>query len=113
MEEEGLTYFLASLALMSTMIGGGVAGLPFAYYWTGLTMGLILHVLMMVATNISCFLYLKTKDILGGLSTISEIGYKLMGRSSIFFINAVLILLCVGLMIIYFDLFGTICAGLF
>ena len=98
---------------MSTMIGGGIAGLPFAYYWTGLTLGLIIHALMMIATNISCYLYLKTKDILGGLATISEIGFKLMGRASIFFINTVLIALCVGLMIIYFDLFGRICAGLY
>ena len=97
---------------MSTMIGGGVAGLPYADFWTGLSMGLLIHVVMMVLTNISCYLYLRTKDVLGGLASISEIGYKLWGRSSIFFINAVLIMLCVGLMIIYFDLFGTICAGL-
>ena len=113
LEREGLSYFLAALALMSTMIGGGIAGLPFSYFHTGLSLGLIIHLLMMILTNLSCYLYLRTKDLLHGLCSISEIGFKLIGRSSIFFINIVIVLLCVGLMIIYFDLFGNICAGLY
>ena len=98
---------------MSTMIGGGISGLPFAYYNTGLSLGLIVHVFMMIQTSASCYLYFQAKDLCNGLSSISEIGFKLMGRKSIFFLNIVLVLLCIGLMFIYFDLFGNICAGLF
>ena len=112
MEKEGLTYFTAGLALMSTMIGGGISGLPYSYFNTGLTLGLIIHLFMAALTAFSCYLYLTTKDILK-LQSISEIAFKLQGRCSIFFVNIVLIILALGLMVIYFDLFGQICAGLF
>lgn len=53
------------------------------------------------------------KDILHGLDSISEIGYKLFGRVSIFFMNIILIFLCTGSITIYFSLFGSTCRNLF
>jgi amino acid permease len=95
------------------MIGGGISGLPYAYFNTGLTIGMIVHVFMMLQTVGSCYLYFQAKDLCNDLSSVSEIGFKLMGRASIFFINGVLVVLCIGLMFIYFNLFGDISAGLY
>lgn len=48
-----------------------------------------------------------------GLDSISEIGFKLFGRMSIFFMNVILIFLCTGSITIYFSLFGSTCSNLF
>src|SRR5438105_847473 len=47
-----------------------------------------------------------------GHETLSEIGYTLLGRPSIFMLNGILLILCVGSVIIYFNLFGIIGSSL-
>ena len=32
MHEDGLNYFFAALAMLSTIIGGGISGLPYSYF---------------------------------------------------------------------------------
>jgi amino acid permease len=66
----------------------------------------------MIQVSLSCLLYLQAKDLLNGLESISEIGYRLFGRSSIFFMNGTLLFLCLGSITIYFNIFGSICSGL-
>lgn len=46
MQEEGLNYFFAALALLSTIIGGGISGLPYSFFQTGFTLGIIFNVFM-------------------------------------------------------------------
>ena len=107
MNDDGMNYFFAALALLSTIIGGGIAGLPFSFYKTGFSLGIIANIFMAIQCGLSCYLYFQTKDILNGLSSISEISYKLLGRGSIFFTNIALIFLTLGLLVLYFILFGT------
>lgn len=54
---QGLNYFLASLALLSTMIGGGISSMPYSYFQTGFTLGIIVNVLVCIQTSLSCYLY--------------------------------------------------------
>ena len=58
-------------------------------------------------------MYLYSKDLTGGLESISEIAFKLLGRISIFMMSTVLLLLCMGCLVIYFNLFAKICVGLY
>ena len=106
---EGLTYFLAGLALLSTMIGGGISQLPRQFLNTGLILGILMNIIIMILTFLSCYLYFQTKDLLHGLDSISLIGYKLLGRVSIFFMNGVIFILASGSIIIYLRLFGDVC----
>lgn len=111
-ERHGLNYFLASLALLSSMIGGGITGIPYAYYQSGFGLGLIINVVFGIQTALSCFMYFQVKDLCGGTESISEVGFKLLGRFSIYLMNGIILLLCIGLMLIYFILYGNIVSSL-
>lgn len=110
---KGLTAFHAALAWLSTMIGAGLVGIPFAFYYLGLPGGLIVLILISVSTNNSSRLYFLTRELLGGLTSFSEIGFKLLGRKSIFFFNTIIFINCFGCLIIYYSIFGGIMSSIY
>jgi amino acid permease len=111
-EKKGLNFFLAALALLSTMIGGGIVGIPYAFYLTGFPLGIIMNIICAALTSLSCLLYIQTIHLMKGTDSLSMIGYKLIGRPFIFMMSIILMLLCMGAMIIYFNIFGTIASSL-
>ena len=93
--------------MISTIVGGGIVGLPFAFYYTGLFIGVTLVVLMAIQTVFSVRLYLAAKDLLPGApESLFEIGFILFKRSSIFYVSTIIIANSSGLMLIYFIVFG-------
>jgi amino acid permease len=68
LQAKGFTVFGASLAILSTIIGGGIVGLPYSFFHTGIPMGVILNFLFAFLTLYSCNLYIKAKDLVGNLS---------------------------------------------
>jgi amino acid permease len=106
-EHHGLSLAGAALAVISTIVGGGIVGLPFAFYNSGLPAGLVILLLMCLQTVASTRIYLACKDLLPGQpETLFEIGYVLFKRSSIFMISMVLIFNSFGLIMVYFIVFG-------
>jgi amino acid permease len=55
----------AVLAFISTIIGGGVVGLPFAVYYTGIPLGIAMNLIVSLMTIYSTYLYLLCKDLTG------------------------------------------------
>ena len=53
-----------ALAIISTIMGGGIVSIPYAYAVAGVTVGISIQVLVIVAIWISCILYLRTKNIM-------------------------------------------------
>ena len=103
----GLNTFEASLALLSTIIGGGIVGLPYAMYHCGIPIGALLNVLVAVSCYYSCMLYLEARaQIPVAVNSLYELGFVTMGRPSIFYISTVILINSSGLMLIYFMLFG-------
>ena len=97
----------AALAIVSTIVGGGIVGIPYAFYYTGLGLGIALIVFMGLQTVSSVKIYLEAKDILPGKpQSLFEIGYMLYKRNSIFIISAIIIFNSFGLMMVYFIVFG-------
>jgi amino acid permease len=62
---QGLSLFGTTLAFVSTIIGGGIVGVPFAFYHAGIPMGLMINFIGAFVTVYSCYLYLKAKDFCG------------------------------------------------
>tara|TARA_B110000285_G_C15001531_1_gene551665 strand:- start:530 stop:1120 length:591 start_codon:yes stop_codon:yes gene_type:complete len=106
-EEHRLTKIGAALTIISTIVGGGIVGLPYAFYYTGLAMGIGFILVMAIQTVLSVELYLAAKDFLPGKpESMFEMGYIIFKRNSIFFICSIIILNSFGLMLVYFIVFG-------
>jgi len=105
-----LDAFGGGLAIVSTIIGGGIVGLPYAVFLLGLVVGIILNLVICYLTFVSGILYLALRDLIPGKpNSLYEIGFKLQGRKSIFIISGVTFVTSAGLMLIYFITFGETC----
>lgn len=60
-----LTIWGATLAYVGTIVGGGIVGLPFAIFETGIPLGVFLHILVSCLTIYACWLYFKTRELIG------------------------------------------------
>ena len=92
---------------MSSSIGGGLLGLPYACYRMGLYFGLTTNFIMALLSHISNVLYMKVKDLTPRrYESIYEIAYLLVGRPSIFFVCIVMFLSNVGSIIMFYMIIG-------
>lgn len=106
-EKKGLNAFEGSLAVLSTVIGGGIVGIPWAMAQMGIPLGIIVNAIVTLATQFSCYLYLQARNnIPVSLNSIYEVSYICMGRAGIFIVSAVQFGNALGLDIIYFIVFG-------
>jgi amino acid permease len=99
------------LTYVGTIIGGGVVGLPIAFYYTGIAFGIIMNLLCALGSVYSVYLLIRAKNITG-LSSYSELGYYCYGRASIFLINVLIAGATAGIPIAYFMIFGHICPSI-
>ena len=53
-----------ALAIISTIMGGGIVSIPYAYSVAGVWVGVGIQVTVIIAIYISCVLYLETRNIL-------------------------------------------------
>jgi amino acid permease len=106
-EDHALTVFGGILTIISTILGGGIVGLPYGFYQLGMFPGAIFMITMGLLTINSSWLYIKSKDLIPGKpESLYEIGYMLFKRSSIFIISACLAINSLGLCMVYFIIFG-------
>jgi hypothetical protein len=61
--QHGLTTFTGVLAILSTIIGGGIVSIPYSFVSFGIPLGITANIVGVVLTIYSCDLYLAAKDI--------------------------------------------------
>jgi len=106
-DAHALTMFGGTLTILSTIVGGGIVGLPYAFLELGLWVSLFLITAMSLITINTSWIYLKAKDLIPGKpESMYEIGYMLVGRSSIFMLSVILVLNSLGLCMGYFIIFS-------
>lgn len=99
---EGLTAFGGGLAVLSTILGGGIVGLPFAIFMLGLPLGIALNVVVVYLSYESGMMYMALRNILPNKpDSLYEIGFELLGRRAIFLNAFVNFVMSTGLMLIY------------
>ena len=92
---------------MAANIGGGILGMPYAFYHLGVSMGLFTCFAMAILSHFSSMLYLKTKDLTPRrYESVYEIAYLLVGRPSIFVVCGVLFAANMGAVIMYYIIIG-------
>ena len=87
-------------------------GIPFSYYHLGIPLAIVLNIVIALVTCYSCTLYMETRDMTGRLDSLSEIGYKVMGRTSIYLTSGNLLITSFLVIVIYFMIFGDIASSL-
>ena len=98
---------------MATNVGGGILGLPFAFYRFGLPLGLAFTLLVAFLCHFSTMMYLNVKDMtIGRYESVYEIAYALFGRFSIFFVCSIMFLNNFGSTILYYMVIGDTCSSL-
>jgi len=70
MKRGGLSVFHASLAFLSTIVGGGIVSLPYAFFHASISVSIIMSIVFAVLTLYSCYLYLQAKDLTGNLKYV-------------------------------------------
>ena len=102
-----LTVMETALALLSTTIGGGILGFPYAFSRMGVTLGIISTITMAIIAHFSSMMYLKTKDLMPRrYESIYEIAYLLFGRPSIFVVCTILMVGNYGAIVLYYMIIG-------
>jgi amino acid permease len=110
---EGMGVREGALALMSACVGGGILGVPFAFYFCGLPLGILINLFLIIC----CYRTIRLLSycnfmIPGKPESYYEIGYMVLGRKMIFFLSFIIWFNCVGLLMIYYIVLGEISSSL-
>ena len=112
-QKHKLGTYMASLAILSTIVGGGIVGIPFSIYQTGIPLGILMNILIAGSVYYSCVLYLAGKDLMPVVvNSHYETGYLTIGKASIYMICLINLVGGFGLMMIYFIVFGETTASI-
>lgn len=95
------------LAIMSTILGGGMVSIPWATFNVGLIPTIGIACFASAQVVISCVLFLRAREVCpDSPQSMFEMAFLILGRASIFIISGGLFIQSFGLIIIFFNVFG-------
>ena len=96
------------LAIMSTIVGGGMLSIPWAFLECGIYLAIAFAALAAIQVVYSAAMLLKARELCPQEpQSFFEIGFLTMGRPSIFWICIIILVNSFGLLIIFFGSFGS------
>lgn len=101
-----------ALAVISTIMGGGIVSIPYAYAVAGFWAGVGIQICVIVAIWISCRLYLHTRTMLRCQTNFSVIANLCLGSASSIILNMLLVFAVFGILALYMILFSEISISL-
>ena len=102
------------MALLSAIVGGGIVGIPYAMFHTGIPLGLVLNIGVALAGWYTGYLYLTVKNLSPTyVESMYELGFVTMGVSSIYILSSVVLISGAGCIMIYFIVFSNISVSLY
>jgi amino acid permease len=105
--ETGLTTFTGILAVLSTIVGGGLVSIPYSYVSLGIPFAIALNFIVTIIISLSASLYLACKDLIPDKpESLCEIAYMILERKSIFYVAFATVISSFGLMLVYFIVIG-------
>jgi amino acid permease len=103
----GMSVLESTLSIISCIIGAGIVSIPYALTATGLYNGILINIGIIICLMFATHLYIKSMEYLK-LSSISELCFMSMGRSSIFIVNAFFAFIFVGVLTLFNVLFSNL-----
>jgi len=94
------------MAFVSSIVGGGIVGIPYCFYYCGIPLGVVINLIMIGFTLFSVYLYLLSKDLTNDKQSFTEIGYIAWGRLSVFVVNFLIFFNSIGVCMVYFIVFS-------
>ena len=104
--------FGTALAVISTIMGGGIVSIPFAYAVAGIAVGVSVQLCVVAAIIVSCLLYLRSRTILRCNTNFSILANECLGPRSGIVLNMLLVFAVFGIMALYMILFSEIAISL-
>ena len=101
-----------ALAIISTIMGGGIVSIPYAYAVAGFATGFSVQLIVIVSIWISCVLYLQTRNILRCNTTFGTIANLCLGSASGIILNSLIVAAVFGILALYMILFSEIAISL-
>jgi hypothetical protein len=88
--EHGLTVFTGVLAIISTIIGGGIVSIPYSFVSFGIPLAIVFNIVAVIMTTVSVHIYLWAKDAIPDKpQSLFEIGYFVIERKAIFMVSII------------------------
>lgn len=106
-KQDGLNLFDATLALIASIIGGGIIAIPYAMTAAGFINGCITNLVTILILMFCTHLYLRAMDMFN-MRSISELCYMCFGRASVYIINGLLAFVFFGVLVMFLILFGNL-----
>lgn len=90
-----------------------MVSLPWAFLQTGIYFAFFYLMIMILQVLLSSVLYLKAREMCPfGPQSMQEVGFVILGRPSIFWISFIILINSIGLLIIFFSVFGDTAASM-
>ena len=102
-----MSIFQTALAIVATNVGGGILGVPYAFYHLGIFNAAALCLFLAVTGQVSVMLHLRIKDLSPHkYESVYELAYFFYGRPAIFVLIAIYFSSALSCMVLYYMILG-------